>query len=183
VSERDLAERVLSGDRHAIDRLVEAAWPRAALGHGGSLPADDLRQEACTELIAAARGYDPARDGDFAALAVARARRCLERLLRADRRRRARLRSIQLDALPAPGDPAVQPGTGPEDGDGNRRLARALSTLSPRLRAVIVRSYGREMSDAEIAAEYGVSPTAIERARRRAAALLRHELRGHRPAP
>jgi DNA-directed RNA polymerase specialized sigma subunit len=47
----------------------------------------------------------------------------------------------------------------------------------------MIRSYGREMSDAEIAAEYGVSPTAIERARRRAAALLRHELRGPRPPP
>ncbi|HEY3083228.1 MAG TPA: sigma-70 family RNA polymerase sigma factor [Chloroflexota bacterium] len=181
MSERCLVGRVLAGDEGAIDRLIDAAWPRAALGHPNSLPAGDLRQEACQELIAAARGYDPARDGDFAALAVARMRRRLERLLRADRRRHARLRPARLDALPAPADPAALSGPGADEPEGNRRLVRALGTLPPRLRALIVRSYGRDMGDADIAAEYGLSPDAVERARRRAAALLRNELRGPRP--
>jgi RNA polymerase sigma factor (sigma-70 family) len=170
-----LVGRVLSGDERAIDQLVAAAWPRAALAHSTALPTGDLRQEACAELIETARGYDPARDGDFAALALARMRRRLERLLRAERRRRARLGTFQLDRLPAP-----RPAAPIDEPDANRRLERALATLSPRLRAVIVRSYGRDMTDAAIATEYGTTPAAIERARRRAAALLKNELRGHR---
>jgi RNA polymerase sigma factor (sigma-70 family) len=170
-----LVARVLAGDERAIDQLVTAAWPRAALAHSTILPTGDLRQEACAELIEAARGYDPTRDGDFAVLAAARMRRRLERLLRAERRRRARLATFQPDRLPAPR-------TAPSSDwpVANRRLERALATLPPRLRAVIVRSYGRDMTDAAIASEYGTTPAAIERARRRAAALLKNELRGPR---
>jgi RNA polymerase sigma factor (sigma-70 family) len=179
VSGNTLVGRVLSGDERSLDRLVDAAWPRAALRHPRALPSGDLRQEAYEELIATARRYDPARDGDFAALAVARVRRRLERVLRADRR--GRPQTVRLEALPGPAGSSGRPGPWPDEPAGNPRLARALGTLSPRLRAVIVRSYGRGMSDAEIAVEYGLSPAALERARRRATALLRDELRGPRP--
>jgi RNA polymerase sigma factor (sigma-70 family) len=182
VFEGGLVGRVLSGDGPTIDRLVAAAWPRVALGHPDAPPSADLRQEACEELIAAARAYDPARDGDFAPLAVARVRRRIERLLRAEGRRRARLRTARLEALPAPPDPTTQPGSAAEP-DTNRRLVRALGALPPRLRAVIVRSYGRDMTDAAIAAEYATTPAAVQRARRRAAALLKHQLRHPRLGP
>jgi RNA polymerase sigma factor (sigma-70 family) len=172
VSGDGLVGRVLDGDWRAIERLVGAAWPRAGLAHTGGVEASDLRQEACAELIAAARSYDPARDGDFADLAVARVRRRLGRLLRAAARARRRLPTVPLDGQALAGEPSDT-----VDAGRNPRLARALARLSPRLRAVIVRSFVRGMSDAEIAAEYRLSRGALERARRRAAAQLRAELR------
>jgi RNA polymerase sigma factor (sigma-70 family) len=178
VGSATLAERILAGDRAVIDRLVESSWPALRWAVPGALtdPAE-LRQAARAELVEIARAYEPARDGDFAAHAGRRLRRLVDRVLRRERRRRDR--QIPLDQLPEELHPRVPapPGTPPR----NRRVRRALRRLPPRLRAVIVRLYYRELTAREIAAQDGTHPDELERAHRRALARMRRDLRGPRP--
>ena len=88
---------------------------------------------------------------------------------------------MPLDELPEEEEPlAPEP---PEEPPPNPRLRRALGRLSPRLRSVVVRLYYRELSLLEIAAQEGISPNAVERARGRAIARMKRDLRGPRTMP
>ena len=173
-----LAERVLAGDQAAIEGLVQSCSPALRWGVPGALTdAAELRQAARAELVGIARADEPARDGDFAAHAGRRLRRLVDRVLRRERRRRDR--QIPLDQLPEELHPCVpEP---PEAPPRNRRVRRALRRLPPRLRAVVVRLYYRELSALEIAAQDGTHPNELERARRRALARMKRDLRGPRP--
>lgn len=173
MSEISVAEKVLAGDERVIGELVARAWPRFGMGAGG-LTGEEMRQEACAELVEAARAHDGARDGDFAALAVARARRRMARVLRAERRRRSRLTPLAPDG--GPDGRATVPGERFGSGWANPRLDRALARLSPRLRAIVALSFGEDASDADIGRRLRASAGAIGRARRRAEAALRADL-------
>jgi RNA polymerase sigma factor (sigma-70 family) len=180
VGSATLAERVLSGDQKVIHELVESCWPAMRYPVlGGLVDAAELRQAARAELVEAARAYDQLRDGDFATHATRRIRRLVERVRRRERRLRERL--IPLDELPEQLEPrAPEP---PPASPGNPRLRRALDRLSPRLRSVIIRLYYREVSALDVAAQDGTSPAAVERARRRALARMKRDLRGPRTMP
>ena len=175
-----LAERVLSGDEVAIGELIDSCWPamRYAL-LGGLADAAELRQAARVELFEAARAYDAAGDGDFAEHASRRVRRLVERLRRREQRLRAR--HVPIEELPEEQEPAAPEPSTPAP--PNRRLNRAMGRLPARLRAVVVRLYYRELSALEVAAEVGLRPEDVERARRRALARLRRDLRGPRTMP
>jgi len=172
MAEAALLERVLAGDEAAMQGLVTAAWPR--LGRGGpGVDHAELRQEAMAELVAVAHEERERPTGDFGELAVARLKRRLAAVVRAERKRAARVRAL-----------------GPEDDDRGAvemdtrltaqvespALAGALRRLSPRERAVIVRLYWQEMTAVEIAARDGVDPAAVRRLRGRAEAALRQAL-------
>jgi RNA polymerase sigma factor (sigma-70 family) len=178
VGSATLAERVLAGDQQVIRELVESSWSSMRyVVFAGLVDAAELRQAARVELLEAARAYDPARDGDFAAHASRRIRRLVERVRKRERRLRERL--VPLDELPeeleprAPELPVAPP--------PNRRLRRSLNRLSPRFRAVIVRLYYRELSELEVAAQDGTAPADVASLHRRALARMRRDLRGPRP--
>lgn len=164
-------ERVLAGDGAAIDELVAAAWPR--LGRGRfRYDSADLRQEAIAELLAVAHEQREQPD-DFARVALARVKRRLAQVVRAERTRSARIRPL------APGDDervGYEPATRLSEQVESPALGRALRRLSPRERAVIARVYWREMSAAEIARREGVGPLAVAKLRRQAEAALRQAL-------
>jgi RNA polymerase sigma factor (sigma-70 family) len=169
-------ERILAGDMVLIAELVEAGWPRFGRGPiGRGAEHAELVQEATRAVYEAARAFDP-REGDFRDVAVDVIRRRVRSLLRRARRERGRLVALNWrDADEIPGtedrDPFADQVESPE-------LARALRRLSPRLRALLVRVYWQGRTTTEVAAEQGVSPEALRRARRRAEAMLRRELRG-----
>jgi RNA polymerase sigma factor (sigma-70 family) len=141
--------------------------------HSGFVDPAELRQAARVELFETARGYDPDRDGDFEAHATRRVRRLLERIRR--RERRLRERHVPLETLSEEEEPHApeelrEPPTSPP-------VQRALGRLSPKLRSVVVRLYYRELTALQVAAQDGVSTWAIEKARHRALALMKRDLR------
>lgn len=192
MGEAGLVDRVLAGDVAAMERLVQAAWPRLGGLHRLVEPAE-LRQEALAELVALARGqlrrpaagagggaqHDAAADDrEFAELAIVHLRRRMAQVARAAQRRSGRLRSL------GPADEeraASELETGLDAQVGSPDLAGALRRLAPRERAVIARVYWQEMTAAEIAARDGVDPAAIRKLRRRAEAELRRMLGPRRP--
>jgi RNA polymerase sigma factor (sigma-70 family) len=185
-----LLERVLAGDATAMEGLIDAAWPR--LGRGWlRVDAAELRQEAVAELLAAAREHalmsdprDPAvpgaspADDHFARAAIARLKRRLAAVVRAERTRSSRLRPLG----PADEERAVyEPSSRVAEQVESPTLGRALARLSPRERAVIARTYWREMTAAEIAEGEGLDPETVRQIRRRAETVLREALGGKRP--
>ena len=185
-----LLERILAGDGPAMDGLIDAAWPR--LGRARlRLDAAELRQEAVAELLAAAREHaatfhpadltasgSPPADDEFARAAIARLKRRLAAVVRAERTRSSRLRPLE----PADEERAAyEPRSRVADQVDSPTLGRALARLSPRERAVIARTYWREMTAAEIAEREGLDPETIRQIRRRAEAALREALGDKRP--
>lgn len=176
---RSLLERVESGDPTTLVALTRDSLPRFHIARVGArhVERDDLHQEALAAMMELARLC--AGDADrFAAEVVAHTRRRLESFLRAERRRS---KAISASAIESD---LWHPRTGaPTRGEGlaNARLERALLTLSPRQRALLVRIYWQEASVETLAAEANVLPGAIQRARRRAEAALRRLLRGEKP--
>jgi RNA polymerase sigma factor (sigma-70 family) len=174
--ETGLLERVLAGDETAMQGLVTAAWPR--LGRGGQrVDHAELRQEALTELVAVAREQHAGPSGDFAELAVARLKRRMAAVVRAERNRAFRIRPLDPDRddrAAAEGDTRLSAQV------ESPTLARALRRLPPRERAVIARVYWQELTAAEIAEREGVDPPAVRKLRRQAEAALRRALQPRR---
>lgn len=168
-----LLEQVLAGEPAAFAELTEAGWPRFGTGiiRSGLVERADLRQEAAEVLLAAAQSYDPAQ-GDFRAVAVARVRQRLRKILCAERRRRSRVQPMEVSENEEP--EAVQERFVAEIEDP--RLAGALRRLSPRLRAVIARAYWQGASIGQIAHAEGTTADTVRTARRRALVLLRLEM-------
>lgn len=172
MAEAILLERVLAGDEAAMQGLLSAAWPR--LGRGGPwVDHAELRQEGLAELVALAHEQRARPSGDFAELAVARLKRRLAAVLRAERRRAVRLRALGPDDDDRR---AVELETRLDAQVESAGLAGALRRLSPRERAVIVRIYWQEMGATEIAEREGLHPAAVRRLRGRAEAALRRAL-------
>jgi RNA polymerase sigma-70 factor (ECF subfamily) len=147
--EESLLERVRSGDRAALDLLVEAnrlpLWRFAMRLSGDSADADDLAQEA---LVRALRGLDRFR-GDAAfrtwLLRIA-SNLWIERAGRADTRRRDHRSPEQVE----PGRPA---GLLEEIVEKERRaeLRRAVAALPPRQRATVVLKVYQDLTFQQVA--------------------------------
>jgi len=170
-----LLERVLAGDEEAIQPLVAAAWPRLGRRSWASLEHEEMRVEAVGALVEAAHEYQaaPAPGGDFAEFAVARVQRRLAAVLRAERKRRTRLRPL----FPSDDERATtELRTRFDQQVESPRLAGALRRLPPRQRAVIARIYWQGLTSAEAAAAEGVGSERVRRLRRAAEAALRRAL-------
>lgn len=175
-----LLERVESGDPITLATLTRDSLPRFHIARVGArhVERDDLNQEALSAMMELARVCDGDADR-FAAEVVTHTRRRLESFLRAERRR-----SKAIPASAIEGGDLWHPRTAAStrgEGLANAQLERALMTLSPRQRALLVRIYWQEASVEKLAAEANVLPGAIQRARRRAEAQLKRVLRGEQP--
>jgi RNA polymerase sigma-70 factor (sigma-E family) len=147
---------------HADD-LRRTAW----LLVGDVHRAEELAQEALARTYAS---WGRARDGE----PLAYARRVLVNLRIDTWRRHRREVLTSPDRLP---DEAV-PGTAPQArADDRDQLARALALLNPKQRRVVVLRHLVGLSEAEVAADLGISVGTVKSNASRALALLRAELR------
>jgi RNA polymerase sigma-70 factor (ECF subfamily) len=157
--------------RALYDRTARALWVYLARVTGSADAADDLLQETYYRFLRARGTYD----GD------AHRRNTLYRIatnLAHDRRRRAvRTQVVEIDEehLAAADDVAAKT-------ERRTDLARAMSRLRPRERAMLWLAYGQGSTHRDIAGVLGVKTQSVRlmlfRARRRLAELLR----GERPA-
>lgn len=147
-----------------FDDFAVAAWPRLRqagwLLTGHDHDAEDLASLALAKTYSVWRRV---RTGD----PYAYARRCLVNA-QIDRIRRARGREVVTDL------PPEQPVTQHLDGHADRaELAGLLSRLSERERRIVVLRYYFDRTEAEVAAELGVSVGTIKSTASRALAKLR----------
>jgi len=141
--------------------LLRAAWLLVGDGHR----AEELAQQALERTYVA---WPRAREGD----PVAYARRVLVNL-RTDTWRRRR-REVLLE-------PAEMHEHSPQHRDAERagdrdRLVRALAVLTERQRRIVVLRYLLDLSEAEVAAELGVSVGTVKSTASRGLAVLRETL-------
>jgi RNA polymerase sigma-70 factor (sigma-E family) len=152
------------GMRTDFEEFVVAAWPRlrhaAWLLTGHDHDAEDLASTALARTYAVWRRV---RVGD----PYAYARRCLVNA-QIDRVRRSRGREVVSETVPE------RPTVPPTDRSGDRaELAALLAQLSARERRIVVLRYYFDRSEAEVAAELGVSVGTVKSTASRALAKLR----------
>lgn len=170
----ELVRRAQSGDRQAFAELARRygrAVYAVALAHlGRQADAEDLAQSA---LLAALEHLDDCRDPErfeawLLTIARNRARRALVR---------RRLRDVLPWAAAEPRDPAP-----PAEPQTRARLLRALASLAPRAREVVLLHDLERRSHAEIASALGLSEEASRQHLSRARRALRAHLEEKEPA-
>ena len=148
--------------------LLRTAW----LLVGDAHRAEELTQAALVRTYVA---WPRAASGD----PLAYARRVLVNL-RTDTWRRRR-REVLVADVPDDAAPTARPGaTGTADHQADRdSLVRALATLTPRQRRVVVLRHLVGLSEAEVADDLGVSTGTVKSTASRALAVLRDQLADH----
>lgn len=160
---------------HSAD-LLRTAWLLCGEAHR----AEELTQQALVRTYAA---WPRIRAGD----PLAYTRRILANL-RVDTWRRRR-REVLTAPEDLPDDASGPGGTGPDGPDHPTRtadrdlLVRALATLSPRQRRIVVLRHLVGMPEAEVAADLGVSVGTVKSTTSRALATLRTTLAAEPTAP
>jgi RNA polymerase sigma-70 factor (sigma-E family) len=144
--------------------FAASRWPglvRLAFGlTGDRWTAEDIAQTALARAFVAWRRVSRAEDPDA----------YLRRILVNASHHRFRRRRVTEQ----PGDPPEIPVDGPADLVGERTaLLAALHQLPPRQRAVVVLRYWEDLTDAQIAATLGCSPSTVRSQLSRALAKLR----------
>ena len=164
-----LVLRAQSGDREALDALLEAArrtLKRYVLGMVGDVSsADDVLQETLVRIYRKLQWLDdPALFRPWAFRIASR-----EAFRSLAKRRQAQLRDADdsvLDDIPAAMPDPPQPG----------ELARLLEHASPASRAVLLLHYQDDLTISEVAAVLGISPGTVK-------SRLAYGLRTLRQAP
>lgn len=147
-----------------IARKVAARYRRHAARLG--IEEDDLLGEAYVGLVVAAREFDPERGAKFSTFAFeVAAHRVCRALHAAGAARRGRGRVVPWPAPFADGSPSLDPidhrrndADGCEDAE---LIGRLLGALGERRRGLIASRYAGGRTDAEAAAELGVSEAAV----------------------
>jgi RNA polymerase sigma-70 factor (ECF subfamily) len=146
-SDHELMRRLAAGDERALEQLIER-WQRGVgrlLRRLAPDEADDLRQEAFVRVLTAAPRYRP--QGEFSTWLY----RIVLNLARDAARRRSR-RPLPLEADPiAPGEGNGAPPRQCARRELAAKVERALDTLPPDLRDVLVLKHYGELSLAEVA--------------------------------
>jgi RNA polymerase sigma-70 factor, ECF subfamily len=182
--ERDLVERLSSGDNAAYQELVRNHASRllgvATRLVGDGRDADDVVQET---FVAAWRGM--ANFDGRAALSTWLHRIAVNASL-ARLRTRARRQEVQMEAYTNDEDtgPSLEPATGDAraEAETRRTVWGAVDALSDDDRTVLILRDVEELSSKEVAAQLGLSDAAVRqrlhRARQLVAERLRPEVRG-----
>jgi RNA polymerase sigma-70 factor (sigma-E family) len=159
----------MKNDDHAVQDFVRLSWPRlvatAYLLCGDRHEAEDLVQTTLVKVVRAWSRIER-RDEPYAY-----ARAVLVNT--AAGRWRRRRRHAELTAGERPPDPVSDPAAGVVLHDA---VWRALATLPPRTRAVLVLRYFEDYSEAQIAATLGCSTGAVKSQASRGIARLRTQL-------
>jgi RNA polymerase sigma-70 factor (ECF subfamily) len=159
--------------RALYDRTARALWAYLARITGSADLADDLLQETYYRFLRSRSSYenDAHRRNALFRIATNLARDCRRRGLRAN------LVVIADDELTAATDVAAET-------ERRTDLARALSHLRPRERAILWLAYAQGSTHRDIASVVGVKAESVRlllfRARHKLAELLRNEGRGNR---
>jgi len=153
-----------------VQRHYRAVYRRCYYLLGDADEADDAAQETFLRAYLARERYDPARALRPWLLTIA-TRHCLDRLRRRSRRPATRWDDLQtLPAAPARAEDALV-----ED-EEHERVRQAVATLPPMERALIVLHYWEDLPYEAIAAQTGLSVSAVKsrlyRARQRLARIL-----------
>ncbi len=147
VEDEILVRRVAAGDGRALgalyDRYAGLVYGTGARYLGDRGLAEDLVQDVFTSVWKNAAGFDPSRAG-FGTWIYRITRNRATDLIR---RRKARVRTVDADSLPEPGEPDPS-------GEISRGfdVAVALSRLSPTHRELLVLAYFEGLSQREISA-------------------------------
>jgi len=170
--DREIVERLRSGDTRALERLVELYWEPLARyaegilerGEGG----DDVAQEVFVRLWS--RRGSLGQEGSLRAFLYSMARNAA-----IDERRRERRHAARA-ALADPPAACPSPLDGAEESELAERAAAAVAALPPRRREVfrLVREGG--MSYADVAAVMDISPQTVANHMSLALASLRDAL-------
>jgi RNA polymerase sigma-70 factor (family 1) len=171
-SDRDIIERVRSGDAAVIGRLQDAYWgplvqfaDRLLDGMGDP---QDVVQEAFIRLWARREHWGS--DGSVRALLYA-----VTRNAALDERRR-RTRRERADAVADPPPHRAPPSTEAAAEELRRAAVRAVAQLPPKRREVFRLAREEGLTYAEIASVLGVSPQTVANHMSLALADLRHAL-------
>ena len=173
-----LARAAADGDRAALAALYDGYRPLLAGVVGQLRPRvppgverTDLQQEAARIFCESVRSYDPGRGVSLTTYLAKTVRWRVANYLRAEARRAGHvpLEAAHLDEL------AEEVASSPADAL-SPRVARALSRLSPRQRAVVAGLYWRERTTVELARELGITAPAVTALWRRAERAIREEL-------
>jgi len=154
-----------------VTRHYAAVYRRCYYLLGDADEADDAAQETFVRAYAARARYDPSRPVRPWLLTIA-TRHCLDRL-RARARREA---TLPWDAAATQPDPAPGPEAGLLAADEAAAVRRAVAALPPLERTLVILHYWEDLPYATIAAQTGLSESAVKsrlyRARQRLAQAL-----------
>jgi len=153
--ERELRRAVLAGEEFAWRTLYDGAFAGLyayVLWRCGGLRehADDATQETWLTAVRRLRSFDPSA-GSFAAWLRGIAVNVLRNHFRRETRRARRTQPLDAEPL-----------AGAEPRESAERIAAALASLPPHYEAVLRMKYLEGRGVADIAAERGESPKAIE---------------------
>jgi len=175
-AEAGTADAVFEMDEAAFralyDRTARALWGYLARITGSGDVADDLLQETYYRFLRSRSTYenDAHRRNALFRIATNLAHDCRRRGIR------AQLVAIPDDELMATGDVAAET-------ERREELARAMSHLRPRERAMLWLAYAQGSTHRDIASIVGVKAASVRlllfRARHKLAELLRNERPGH----
>ena len=165
--ERALRQRVLAGDEAAWGTLYEGAfadlWAYVSWRCAGRPDlVEEITQETWLVAVRRLRAFDPQR-----ACFLAWLRGIAANLLRNRFRRRREHQALDEQRLTAP------PDHGADQREQAELIARALAELPERYEAVLRAKYLEQASVERIAADWGVTPKAIESLLSRARQALR----------
>lgn len=177
-SDDDLLALFAGGDAQAARELTRRLGPRAyslALRVlGDHAEAEDVAQEAMMRLWRMAPDWQPGQARVSTWLYRVALNFCL------DVKRRGRGRSLPIDGVPEPADPAPGAPDRIQQGARNDALQAALMQLPDRQRQAVVLRHIEELSNPEIAAIMGISVEAVESLTARGKRALATELAGRR---
>jgi len=180
-SDRDLMARLAAGDRDAMAPLVERHQRRLyriALGYLREREdALDVVQEAFVKVFRAAPRWDGSADAGPWLSRVA-VNLSIDRWRRNKRRGQTFAPLAEGDHLEVLKDAGPAPDRGLLHRDAGGKVARALSALPERQRAVVVLRHYQELSLEEIAATLGISLGTVKSSLHRALHRMREALAG-----
>ena len=169
ISEADLIAGLKAGDEDAAHQFFDRYAARIRRFIANSLgaaadDADDILQETFIALADALPFFRG--DSSLFTFACAIAHRKVLSVLRTNARRSRLMRAAPIDERPAP-----------RDSSGNPEFARALATLRPEYREVLILKYVEEIGVSEIARILRLGEHAVESRLARARKSLRKSLK------